>query len=187
MNIKKYAALVLLLISALVASACSSEGGSTTNGEDHNSADVAFATAMISHHEQAVEMADIALERGQDPQVKELAEQIKGAQQPEIDQLTEWLTGWDEPVPTDYIEGHGGHDMSGMMSAEDMEMLQQTSGAEFDTMWLEMMIEHHKGAVEMAQTEQSDGVYPAAIEMAEQIISSQEVEIDQMEQMLATS
>ena len=77
--------------------------------------------------------------------------------------------------------------MSGMMSEEDMQMLKQASGTEFDTMWLEMMIEHHKGAVEMAQTEQSDGEYPEAIEMAKQIISSQQEEIDQMEQILAAS
>lgn len=188
MNMKKYAALVILLISALVTTACTSESdSSTTDSDKHNGADVTFATAMIPHHQQAIEMADMALEQAQDPQVTELAEQIKDAQQPEIDQLTEWLTTWDEPVPSDSAGGHSGHDMSGMMSAEDMVMLQQASGAEFDTMWLEMMIEHHKGAVEMAQTEQSEGAYPAAIEMAEQIISSQQEEIDEMEQLLGTS
>lgn len=188
MNMKKYAALAILLISALVTTACTSESDSSTNdGDKHNGADVTFATAMIPHHQQAIEMADMARAQALDPQVTELAEQIKDAQQPEIDQLTAWLTDWDEPVPSDSAGEHSGHDMSGMMSAEDMEMLQQASGAEFDTMWLEMMIEHHKGAVEMAQTEQSEGAYPDAIEMAEQIITSQQEEIDQMEQLLATS
>ncbi|HBO54881.1 DUF305 domain-containing protein [Cumulibacter manganitolerans] len=188
MSMKKYAALAILLISALVTTACSSENEPAANANDkHNAADVTFATGMIPHHQQAIEMADMALEQAQDPQVKELADQIKGAQQPEIDQLTEWLTAWDEPVPSDSTGGHSGHDMSGMMSEEDMQMLKQASGTEFDTMWLEMMIEHHKGAVEMAQTEQSDGEYPEAIEMAKQIISSQQEEIDQMEQILAAS
>ena len=188
MSMKKYAALVILLISALVSTACSSDSEPATNaGDEHNAADVTFATGMIPHHQQAIEMADMALEQAQDPQVVELATQIKAAQQPEIDQLTEWLTAWDEPVPSDSAGAHSGHDMSGMMSAEDMQMLQQASGTEFDTMWLEMMIEHHKGAVEMAQTEQSEGEYSDAVEMAEQIITSQQEEIDQMEQLLATS
>lgn len=181
---KKYAALVILLIAALVTTACSSENESTASGnDDHNSADVTFATGMIPHHQQAIEMSDMALEQAQDPKLKELAQQIKDAQQPEIDQLTEWLTTWDEPVPSD-SGGHSGHDMSGMMSAEDMQMLEQANGAEFDTMWLEMMIEHHKGAVEMAEIEKSEGAYPEAITMAEEIIKSQQAEIDEMQQML---
>lgn len=186
---KKLAALVLFLLSALLLAACSSSddngAGAASTGEDtHNAADVTFATGMIPHHEQAVEMADMALQMTQDPQITELAQQIKDAQQPEIDTLTEWLTAWGEPLPDASSMGdHSG--MSGMMSAEDMAMLEQSSGTEFDKMWLQMMIEHHKGAVEMAQTQQADGKYPQALEMSKQIIASQQEEIDQMQELLS--
>ena len=183
---KKLAALVLMLILALITSACAGDEGSSSGGnEEHNSADVTFATAMIPHHQQAVEMAELAAQNAEDPQVKELAGQIEAAQQPEIDELTGWLKDWDEPVPDDTGAGMGGHDMSGMMSDEDMLMLEESSGAGFDEMWLEMMIEHHEGAVEMAQTEVDEGKFPAAIEMAEQIIASQQDEIDQRKDLLA--
>ena len=187
---KKFAALVLFLLSALVLAACSNDdstGSEPAGKAAHNAADVTFATGMIPHHEQAVEMADMALQMTQDPQITELAQQIKDAQQPEIDTLTEWLTAWGEPLPDASSMGdHSGMPgMSGMMSAEDMAMLEQSSGTEFDQMWLEMMIEHHKGAVEMAQTQQADGKYPQALEMSEQIITSQQEEIDQMQELLS--
>ena len=186
---KKFAALVLFLLSALVFAACSNDDstGSEPDGKAaHNAADVTFATGMIPHHEQAVEMADIALATTQNPQITELAQQIKDAQQPEIDTLAEWLKAWGEPMPDASTMGeHSGHGMSGMMSAEDMAMLGKTSGTEFDQMWLQMMIEHHEGAVEMAQTQQADGKYPEAGEMSEQIIASQQEEIDQMKELLS--
>lgn len=185
---KKSAALVLLLLSALFLAACSNNDGdaSASAGNDtHNAADVSFATGMIPHHEQAVEMADMALATTQDTQIAELAKKIKAAQQPEIDKLTGWLSAWGEPAPdTSSMGEHSGHGMSGMMSAEDMAMLGQSSGAQFDKMWLQMMIEHHKGAVEMAETEKAKGKYPEAIAMSKQIITSQQSEIDQMQKML---
>jgi uncharacterized protein (DUF305 family) len=70
------------------------------------------------------------------------------------------------------------------MSAEEMDELQDASDREFQEMWLEMMIEHHQGAVEMAQAQQEDGTFPEAVELAETIESSQEQEIETMERLL---
>jgi len=159
---------------------------SPTDGMDSrfNAADVTFATDMISHHRQAIEMAELAKTRAQSQQVKDLAARIEQAQDPEIQTMADWLTAWGKPVPDDM----GGMDMSGsmpgMMSTEDMQMLQGMSGAGFDRMFLQMMIEHHQGAIEMARTEQADGTNADAQALAEQIENAQTAEITTMRSML---
>jgi uncharacterized protein (DUF305 family) len=158
----------------------------------HNDADVSFATDMIQHHRQAVEMADLAADRASSQEVKDLATKIKGAQDPEIKTMSGWLTSWDEEVPADMsgMEGHDMGDMSsmpGMMSSEDMDKLEKASGAEFDKMFLDMMIKHHEGAVEMAETQKADGKYGPAVKLAEDVITAQTAEIEQMNKMLGKS
>ncbi|MFF0726968.1 DUF305 domain-containing protein [Streptomyces sp. NPDC004134] len=153
--------------------------------EEYNDADVTFAKGMIPHHRQAVEMADLAPGRAASDEVKKLAADIEKAQDPEIETLSGWLTSWGEDVPAEGGMDHSMHGSAGgMMSEEDMETLEKAKGAAFDTAFMEMMIEHHEGAVAMAETEQADGSYAPAKEMAGQIISSQEAEIDAMTSML---
>jgi uncharacterized protein (DUF305 family) len=83
--------------------------------------------------------------------------------------MSGWLKAWGKPVPTSG-EGHGGgHEMPGMMSEADMRMLNQTKGAEFDTMFLQMMIEHHDGAIIAAEDEQANGKNPDAKALAERV------------------
>ncbi|MCZ9339692.1 DUF305 domain-containing protein, partial [Streptomyces sp. TRM76130] len=150
-------------------------------------ADVAFAQGMIPHHRQAVEMAGLAAGRADSDQVKELAADIMKAQDPEIKTLSGWLTSWGETVPSEDSTNHSMHDMEdmegmegmdgmdsmdGMMTSEDMEKLERVSGRTFDTAFLQMMIEHHEGAVTMAMTEQTDGSYAPARKMADRIIAS---------------
>ncbi|AUH42075.1 DUF305 domain-containing protein [Streptomyces sp. CMB-StM0423] len=162
-----------------------SASGPAASQEEHNDADVTFAKGMIPHHRQAVEMADLAPDRAASDEVKKLAADIKKAQDPEIETLSGWLTSWGEEVPAEGGMDHSMHGSAGgMMSAEDMETLEKAKGAAFDTAFTEMMIEHHEGAVAMAETEQADGSYAPAKEMAGQIISSQEAEIDAMTSML---
>ena len=175
-------------------------GGSDGAGADsHNEADVTFAQQMIPHHQQAIEMADLAESRAESQEVKELAADIKAAQGPDIETLTGWLEDWDEEVPDADMSDmsgmdHSGMDMSsdgssgmtGMMSEEDMTALEAASGADFDQMWLTMMIEHHQGAIEMAQTEQTEGEFDAAVELAEEIESAQTAEIAMMQDLLAS-
>ncbi|GAB6985969.1 DUF305 domain-containing protein [Nocardioides pyridinolyticus] len=178
-----------------------------SNGDVFNDADVAFATDMVQHHAQALVMVDMTAGRDLDPKVAQLTEDIRAAQGPEIEQMTDWLTAWDQEVPEtmrDHANAHdmdgmgeddmGGMDhgdsesaeneMPGMMSAEDMDALENASDAEFQDMWLEMMVEHHQGAIEMAQDEVDNGTFDDAVAMAENIISGQQDEIDQMEELL---
>ncbi|UYQ60629.1 DUF305 domain-containing protein [Streptomyces peucetius] len=160
------------------ASAPAKQGG-------HNAADVTFAQGMIPHHRQAVEMADLAETRAGSADVKKLAAEIKKAQDPEIKTLSGWLTSWGEDVPKEGGGGgHAGHSMSGMMTAEEMTELEKASGKAFDTAFLDMMVKHHEGAVDMARTEQADGSYQPAKDMAGDIITSQSAEITRMNELL---
>lgn len=177
--------------------AASQTEASTT---EHNDADVAFASDMIIHHAQALSMVDLTLKRDLDPEVQALAEDIREAQGPEIETMADWLTQWGEDVPetmrdhvnsghdmgdmSDNMDDMGHDDMPGMMTSEDMDALENASDAEFQDMWLEMMIEHHEGAIEMAETEQEDGQFKDAVDLAGQIIDAQQQEIDTMQGLL---
>lgn len=192
-----------VLALALVATGCGDDdagSGSSTSTTEHNDADVAFASDMIQHHAQALSMVDLTMGRPLDPEVEALAEDIRAAQSPEIETMSDWLTAWGEEVPpTMRDHSNAGHDMEGMgesmegmedsempgmMSAEDMTALEEASDAQFQAMWLEMMVEHHEGAIEMAEEQQDDGRYRPAVELAGSIIEAQQAEIDTMESML---
>lgn len=177
----------LLAASLLTLAACGNDENDTTVG--HNDADVTFAQQMIPHHQQAIEMAELAETRAESQAVKDLAADIEAAQDPEIETMTGWLESWGEDVPADSMSGMDHADMStddmpGMMSEDDMADLEAPPGAEFDQMFLTMMIEHHEGAIEMARTEQADGEYADAIELAEAIETAQTEEIQTMQGLL---
>ncbi|MFD3870585.1 DUF305 domain-containing protein [Streptomyces sp. NPDC058623] len=163
----------------------SADAGSATRKGGNNAADTAFALGMIPHHRQALEMARLAPTRAGSAEVKKLAEEIEKAQDPEIATLSGWLVAWGEPVPAEGA-GHGGHDMAGMMTAEEMAGLTKSSGAAFDKAFLELMVKHHEGAVAMARTEQAGGAYGPAKEMAGAIVASQSAEIARMKALLGT-
>jgi uncharacterized protein (DUF305 family) len=156
-------------------------------GEDHNSADVTFAQRMIPHHEQAIEMAKLAPSRAQSPDVKALASQIQAAQDPEINQMKEWLASWGEPTAVPSGMNHGDDMSGGKMDASDMTKLEGLTGQNFDREFLTMMTAHHQGAIEMAQTEQANGLYEPAKIMADNIVRSQSDEITKMAELLKTS
>lgn len=192
--------LVALLAIAGAVAACSSESDDSGDA-NFNDADVSFAQGMIPHHEQAVEMAELATDRAESSAVKDLARRIKAAQGPEIAQMRGWLEDWGEPETAekgsgdgeghDDDDGGGGHDGgdpmdtgTGMMSAEAMEELRAANGAEFDERFLTMMIEHHEGAVDMARRELEGGEFTDAKELAQAIIDAQEGEIEEMRGLL---
>lgn len=160
----------------------------------HNDADVTFAQGMIPHHQQAIEMSDMLLaKQGIDPRVVSLANEIKAAQGPEIQQLHGWLSEWGVSPTTSPgagMPGMPGHDMGnmggGMMTEEDLTALRNAQGVEASRLFLTQMIEHHRGAVAMAQTEVDNGQFAPAIEMARTIIASQQKEIQTMEQILGS-
>lgn len=206
MNTQTFASAALLLTAALTLTGCGGEGsgmngGSAQPAQEFNEADVTFAQEMIPHHVQAIEMAQLAEDRGESDEVKQLAVDVGAAQGPEIEQLTAWLEEWDADGPSESgdHDGHGdmgdddtggdtddSSEVSGMMSEDDMAMLEDASGAEFDQMFLEMMIDHHRGAVSMAEIEVDEGEHADAIAMAKRIVTTQEDEIRQMEQLLSS-
>ncbi|MGE2736694.1 DUF305 domain-containing protein [Mycolicibacterium vaccae] len=151
----------------------------------HNDADAAFARDMVPHHEQAVVMSDIVLAKDDvDPRVRDLATRIKDAQGPEIQTMQGWLTEWQVP-PADPHAHHGaGHADMGMLSDDELEQLRNAQGVDASRQFLEGMIRHHEGAVQMAQTEVDNGKSPEAVALARQIIDSQQREIDEMRQIL---
>lgn len=156
--------------------------GGTAQPADVTDADVAFVSGMRPHHEQAVDMADIVLAKDPSPQIRTLAEQVSAEQQPEIELLGRMADRFG-------AGGHGAHgaDMamhSGMMSEEQMSAFQQATGADAERMFLELMIEHHRGAIEAAETELRDGRDSEARELAESIQASQRAEIERMQRLL---
>ena len=160
---------------------------SASASAEFNDADVMFARMMYPHHAQAVDMAEMVQGRTGNPDVVALASAIQAAQQPEMDRMTAWLAEWGQPAPPSDMGEMSGMDHSsgmGMMSQQDMDALTGLSGPEFDRQWLTMMIEHHEGAIEMANNEIADGSNPDAQEMARTIVATQQQEIDTMQRML---
>ncbi|MFG1905613.1 DUF305 domain-containing protein [Kribbella sp. NPDC048928] len=104
-----------------------------------------LTAAHPTHHQQAVQMANMAGHHATTPEVKKLATAIKAAQDPEINTLSGRLTNWGKPVPTPSHGDRGTHEMPGLMSEDEMSDLGNADGAMFDRMWAQMMIEHHQG------------------------------------------
>ncbi|TSD93803.1 DUF305 domain-containing protein [Skermania sp. ID1734] len=151
---------------------------------DYNDADVTFLEMMYPHHAQAIEMAKLVPSRSQNQQIKDLAANIEKAQGPEMQQFASLLRSFGKPAPTTGMGDMGGQ-MNGMMNPDQMKALQAASGAEFDKMFLTMMIEHHKGAIDMANTELANGVNADVKKLAASIVSDQQAEITQMQKLLA--
>lgn len=201
---KKTPVLLALLLAVLLAlTACGDDNGTPeagTNGAaestddsatdaDVKDADIAFARDMIPHHQQALEMARMAPDHTDDPEILQLAAKIEAAQDPEIEQMTGWLEEWgDQAPPTSMDHGDMGHgtdaEMPGMMTAEEMTELDGLQGADWDRMLLAMMIRHHEGAIEMARTQLTEGQDPDVTALAEQVVADQEAEIDEMTTLL---
>lgn len=156
---------------------------SESSASDANAADAMFATMMIVHHEQAVEMSDLVLgEEGVDPRVIDLAERIKAAQSPEIEQLRGWLDDWGVSAESGGQMDHG----DGMMTADDLAALEDATGADASRLFLEQMIVHHEGAIDMAESQLADGQNPDAVALAQSIVDAQGAEIAEMKELLST-
>lgn len=186
-----------LLAGALVLAGCSStdhtsahgSGSSTSAGAEttHNDADIAFAHGMLPHHQGAISMAELAPGRAADTRVLDLAARIRAAQRPEIDTLNGWLADWGADGTSGMDHGsmdHASGGMGGRMSEQDMNALTNATGAEFDRLFLRLMIEHHSGAVDMAVTEAADGRNTDTLAMAGNIRDSQTAEIAEMQALL---
>ena len=193
MPIRRRAAFAGALIAASLLAGCAPMTGGTDMGHggessssavEANAADTMFVMMMIPHHEQAIEMADLLLAKdGVEPRARELAEQIKAAQAPEIELMEGWLEDWGVPGHDSDMGDmdHGG----GMMSEDDMNALQSANGLVATRLFLEGMIEHHDGAIEMAESVIESGQNPDVRDLAERIIVDQTAEIGNMWEILA--
>ncbi|MGF1517962.1 MAG: DUF305 domain-containing protein [Nodosilinea sp.] len=148
--------------------------------------DLRFIDGMIPHHEGAVVMAEAAIENSQRPEIRQLAEAIIAAQEVEIAQMEQWRAEWYSDAPTEPVMYHVemNHDMPmspEMISAMRMDLDLGGADEEFDLRFINAMIPHHVGAVEMAEDLQGKSDRPELLALADDIITSQQAEIDQME------
>jgi uncharacterized protein (DUF305 family) len=166
----------------------------------YTAADIEFMTRMIGHHAQAIEMARLAPTHGAGASVQILAERIINAQQDEIATMEQWLRDRELPVPDAHwahsgtaSPGHGGHDdhaaaMPGMLTPEQIQQLDAARGAEFDRLFLTLMIQHHRGALTMVRrlfsssgAAQEDTIF----KFASDVSADQTTEVGRMQRMLA--
>ncbi|MDD2818148.1 MAG: DUF305 domain-containing protein [Candidatus Nanopelagicales bacterium] len=174
---------------AFAASSPSPMSSSSTMMSKGSKGDISFTQMMVPHHQQAVQMADLALKNAKSQQVITLATQIKAAQKPEINKMQGWLKGWGASVTASSNSTMPGMDMGstspGMMTDTQMTNLSHAHGASFDTMWLQMMIAHHQGAITDAKQVLKTTKNADVKKMAQAIISGQNAEISTMKQLLA--
>jgi len=172
---------------ALVLSALTLVAACTAGAADHNENDVMFALMMIPHHQQAVELADLALSPASNarPEIIQLAQKIQGGQEPEIEQMTALLTKWGQPLDSHAAMGHGS-EMEGMLTEQEIADLAALTGTAFNNAWIAAMTFHHQGAISMAVTVKEKGVSNEINSLATAIITAQQGEIESM-QMLSSA
>ena len=151
--------------------------------------DVVFMQDMIPHHHQAIEMAELAADRTNNPELIDLAGRIDGSQQDEIEFMQQWLRERGErvPDPTAHDAMQTDHKMAGMATPEQMAELAQSDGTDFDRVFLELMITHHEGAVTMVEEllEQPGSAYdPVLFEFTSDVTNDQAAEIERMNALL---
>jgi uncharacterized protein (DUF305 family) len=178
---------------ALSSSSCASRepdsqsNSTSTSGQlapaAFNDADQTFVASMIPHHQQAVDMSALVPQRSTNEPVIKLANDVSAAQEPEIQVLKVLQVQWSADQ-TDQHQGPHDVPMKGMVDPATMTKLESLQGAEFDTLWLQSMIAHHEGAIEMAQTEIASGANDDAKRLAQGIVTTQQGEITQMKQIL---
>ena len=149
--------------------------------------DLMFLTHMIVHHQQAVEMAAWVPSRSHREEFVRFARYVDGAQRAEIDQMNTLLReAADRGMSPPHHEMTGDPPMHGMLSKAQMATLAAASGPQFEKLWLEGMIYHHQGALDMARAQQEaqfeDRHQPYGIDvLVDDILNSQRAEITKMQ------
>lgn len=151
-------------------------------------ADVAFMQGMIVHHQQAVEMAKLVKERTNNEAILKTADRIEAGQKDEMKFMRSWLDDRNLEVAMPGM-GHAHHTMKGMASPEQMRELAASNGTAFDRLFLQLMVEHHRGAVTMVDDlhHMPGSAYdPVMFEFTNDVVTDQKAEIDRMNATLAT-
>ena len=155
-------------------------GSSSSSNANYTGADIMFLQMMIPHHQQAIDISNLAMKASQDAELIELAKIIARDQAAEIKQMKAWLK--DAGASEDM--GHAMHDMGGMLNDDELAALSAATGKEFDILWLKGMTEHHDGAIHM--TQMIEDARNAEIKaFGTKVIKDQSKQIDQMKKMLA--
>jgi len=149
--------------------------------------DQMFINMMVPHHQGAVEMAKIAQQRAEHPEIKQMADAIISGQQEEITQMKDWKKLWtgssDTPPISDMpmleeMPGMGGAGHSMNMQA-DVDRL-KNAAEPFDLAFIDAMIPHHQSAIDSATLALKQATHPEIKDLAQKIIDAQQKEIDQM-------
>ena len=155
-------------------------GSSSSKNANYTGADIMFLQMMIPHHQQAIDISNLAMKSSQDAELIELAKIIARDQAAEIKQMKAWLK--DAGASEDM--GHSMDGMGGMLSDDELAALSAATGKEFDVLWLKGMTEHHDGAIHM--TQMIEDAQNADIKaFGTKVIKDQSEQIDQMKKMLA--
>ena len=152
-------------------------------------ADVKFMQGMISHHAQAIEMTELLASRSNRDVMRRLAQRIELSQEDEIAMMQEWLRSRGQAVAElDAHHAPGWEPMPGMLTEEEMGRLEQAQAVEFDPLFLELMIKHHRGALTMVDTllsQRGAAQDSQLFAFTSDITSDQSMEIDRMDAMFA--
>jgi uncharacterized protein (DUF305 family) len=156
----------------------------------HSPADTAFMQNMIVHHQQAVDMAALVAERTNNPDIIAVAGRITAAQADEMTFMRQWLAAHGEPLAMPRMDQptHAGHAMQGMASAEQMAALAEARGTAFDRLFLQLMVAHHVGALDMVEDllgQQGSAHDPVMFQFTSDVTSDQKAEISRMNRVLA--
>ena len=153
-----------------------------------NPLDVKFMQDMIEHHAQAVEMVELLQTRTSRNTMRLLGKRISMSQSSEIEMMRSWLARRGESAPDPHAHHMHGMTMTGMLSPQQMDALAAAKGPEFDRLFLQGMIQHHRGALEMVNTLTSspDTAEDAALsDFLTNIVADQTAEIERMNEMLS--
>jgi uncharacterized protein (DUF305 family) len=175
-------ALVLPLLLTLFGALAGCADASTNGRDSYNQTDVTFATELIPHHRQSLQMVRMVEQRGVDPKLKGFAAQLRVTQAVEIESMLSWLRDWDVAVPSG--DPSAGTGQPGTVTAADLAALQGSSGPDFERQWLRLMIRQHEDAIAIAEVENAEGEYPYAVALANTVMVGQASQVRTMELML---
>ena len=197
-------AALLVLLAGIVLGRLTAPGQLPTPG--NTSAEAGFARDMQTHHNQAVQMSLLIYEETTDEDIRTLSYDIAASQSQQAGQMYGWLSTWELPpaapepsmtwMTRPALDGvdheHGGdmehtpgEPMPGLATAEQIDELEAATGAEADRIFLELMIAHHQGGVEMAQAVLDRSEEPVVVSLATGVLTVQEGEIAYMRELLA--